>query len=43
MRTRSTPLRITTQVFTLLVTLFVLLTLFPLIGSLLAAKVLGRK
>jgi hypothetical protein len=42
MRTRSTPLGITAQVFTLLVMLFVLLTLFPLISSLLAAKVLGR-
>jgi hypothetical protein len=39
----QTPLGITTQVFTLLVMLFILLTLFPLIGSLLAAKVLGRK
>jgi hypothetical protein len=39
----QTPLGITTQVLTLLVMLFVLLTLFTLIGSLLAAKVLGRK
>jgi hypothetical protein len=39
----QTPLGITTQVVTLLVMLFVMLTLFPLIGGLLAAKVLGRK
>ena len=39
----QTPLVITTQVLTLLVMLFIMLTLFPLIGGLLAAKVFGRK
>jgi hypothetical protein len=39
----QTPLGIAGQVFMLLAMLFVLLTVFPLLGGVLAAKVLGKK
>lgn len=39
----QTPAGIATQVVTLLAMLFLLLTLFPLLGGVVAAKVLGRK
>ena len=41
--TMQTPVGIASQVLILLATLFVLLTPFPLLGGVVAAKVLGRK
>ena len=40
--TLQTPLGLATQIVMLLVTLFILFTLFPLIGGALGAKVLGK-